>query len=67
VDEAAVDHRIRPPDVRRQGFAIDDYSIYFTGTCAPCQAKASASAPAGRRTGRPRRTRRAPKPRAPRS
>ena len=37
VEDAAVDHRIRPPDVRREGFAIEDYSIYFTGLCAACQ------------------------------
>jgi Fur family peroxide stress response transcriptional regulator len=37
VDEDAVPHRIRPPDVRRSGFAIHGYSIYFTGLCAACQ------------------------------
>lgn len=37
VDEDAVKYRIRPPDVRRQGFAIQGYSIYFTGLCAACQ------------------------------
>lgn len=42
VDEEAVEHRIRPPDVRRRGFAIQGYSIYFTGLCAACQAKATA-------------------------
>ena len=45
VDEEAVEHRVRPPDVRRQGFAIQDYSIYFTGLCAACQKKATAARP----------------------
>jgi Fur family peroxide stress response transcriptional regulator len=49
VDEEAVEHRIRPPDVRRRGFAIHGYSIYFTGLCAACQAKAAA--PSSRRPG----------------
>ena len=37
VDDEAVEHRVRPPDVRRRGFAIQDYSIYFTGLCAECR------------------------------
>ena len=40
VDDEAVEHRIRPPDVRRRGFAIRGYSIYFTGLCAACQKQA---------------------------
>jgi Fur family peroxide stress response transcriptional regulator len=46
LDEAAVPHRIRPPDVRRHGFAIQDYSIYFTGVCADCQVQTAAARPA---------------------
>lgn len=45
VDDEAVEHRIRPPDVRRRGFAIRGYSIYFTGLCAACQRKATAARP----------------------
>jgi Fur family transcriptional regulator, peroxide stress response regulator len=52
VDDDAVAHRIRPPDVRRQGFTIADYSIYFTGLCAACQQEESASHPAPRRAGK---------------
>jgi Fur family peroxide stress response transcriptional regulator len=37
VEDSAVDHRVHPPDVRRQGFSIQAYSIYFTGLCAACQ------------------------------
>jgi Fur family peroxide stress response transcriptional regulator len=48
VDEDAVEHRIRPPDVRRQGFAIHGYSIYFTGLCAACQEHATAARPSQR-------------------
>ncbi|HTX66256.1 MAG TPA: transcriptional repressor [Opitutaceae bacterium] len=48
VDEDAVRHRIRLPDVRRRGFAIQGYSIYFTGLCAACQAEATAARPSGR-------------------
>jgi Fur family peroxide stress response transcriptional regulator len=48
VDEEAVEHRIRPPDVRRRGFAIHGYSIYFTGLCAACRRKGTA-----RRHGKP--------------
>ena len=51
VDDAAVEHRIRPPDVRQQGFAIHTYSIYFTGLCAACQEADKGS----RRPGRPAR------------
>jgi Fur family peroxide stress response transcriptional regulator len=51
VDEEAVEHRIRPPDVRQQGFAIQGYSIYFTGLCAACQEKAAAARPAGKEAG----------------
>ena len=43
LDEAAVEHRIRPPDVRRRGFVIQGYSIYFTGLCAACQEQARAA------------------------
>jgi Fur family peroxide stress response transcriptional regulator len=43
VDEEAVEHRIRLPDVRRRGFAIQGYSIYFTGLCAACQKQATAA------------------------
>ena len=49
VDEEAVEHRIRPPDVRRRGFAIQGYSIYFTGLCAACQEKGAAARPSKRR------------------
>ncbi|MGA2382582.1 MAG: Fur family transcriptional regulator [Gemmatimonadales bacterium] len=45
VDDEAVEHRIRAPDVRRRGFAIHGYSIYFTGLCAACQKKAAAARP----------------------
>ena len=45
VDEEAVEHRIRPPDVRRRGFAIHGYSICFTGLCAACQEQAKAARP----------------------
>jgi len=53
VDEEAVEHQIRPPDVRRRGFAIRGYSIYFTGLCAACQ-KEAAPAPPSRRAAGPR-------------
>jgi Fur family peroxide stress response transcriptional regulator len=61
VDEDAVEHRIRPPDVRRRGFTIHGYSIYFTGLCAACQANAAAqpakpaAGPRARRGARPKR------------
>lgn len=45
VDEEAVEHRIRPPDVGQRGFAIQGYSIYFTGLCVACQEKATAARP----------------------
>lgn len=51
VEDAAVDHRIRPPDLRQQAFVIKDYSIYFTGLCAACRQAARIS----RRSGRPAR------------
>jgi len=28
------------PDVRREGFEIDDFSVHFTGVCAQCRRKA---------------------------
>jgi Fur family peroxide stress response transcriptional regulator len=49
LDEDAVSQRILPPDVRRHGFAIRGYSIYFTGVCADCQGQAAATRPATRR------------------
>ena len=61
VDDEAVEHRIRPPDVRRRGFAIRGYSIYFTGLCAACQKKATAARP-GRQAAVPR-ARTGPRPR----
>jgi Fur family transcriptional regulator, peroxide stress response regulator len=45
VDEEAVEHRIRPPDVRRQGFSIHGYSIHFTGLCAACQKQTKTARP----------------------
>jgi len=45
VDEEDVEHRIRPPDVRHRGFAIQGYSIYFTGLCAACQGPATTARP----------------------
>ncbi len=36
-EDAAVHHQIRPPDVRRHGFTIHAYSIYFAGLCASCK------------------------------
>lgn len=45
VDEDAVEHRIRLPDVRRQGFAIQGYSIHFTGLCAACRDDAAVAGP----------------------
>ena len=62
VSEDAVKYRIRPPDVRHQGFAIQGYSIYFTGLCAACQTAAAARPTKrpvpreARTTKRPRRT-----------
>ena len=53
VDEDAVEHRIRPPDVSRRGFAIHGYSIYFTGLCAECRRQAT-DARACRRPAAPR-------------
>jgi Fur family peroxide stress response transcriptional regulator len=50
VDEESVEHQVRLPDVSERGFAIQGYSIYFTGLCAACQEKAAALShrPAGR-------------------
>jgi Fur family peroxide stress response transcriptional regulator len=45
VDEESVEHRVRPPDVRRRGFTIHGYSIYFTGLCAACREQAKAARP----------------------
>lgn len=67
VEDAAVDHRIRPPDVRQQGFAIDDYSIYFTGICAACRAPEGTAPPTPRPAGPAGRPRKPPKRRGPRS
>jgi Fur family peroxide stress response transcriptional regulator len=61
LDEDAVAPRIRPPDVRRRGFAIQGYSIYFTGLCAACQEAGTAARPS-RRAARPR-ARMSPRPR----
>jgi len=57
LDEEAVQHRIQPPDVRRRGFAIQGYSIYFTGLCAVCQEKAVAGGPRRRVAAAPGRAR----------
>jgi Fur family peroxide stress response transcriptional regulator len=56
LDEEAVEHRIRPPDVRRRGFAILGYSIYFTGLCAGCQKEAAGARPSQPAAGPPVRT-----------
>jgi len=53
VEDAAVAHRIRPPDLCQQAFAIQDYSIYFTGICATCRVKAGASIRPKPQAGRP--------------
>jgi Fur family peroxide stress response transcriptional regulator len=68
VEDTAVQHRIRMPDVHRQGFTIQGYSIYFTGLCAACQEQAAAAPSAapprkprqsrGGASGRPARSRR---------
>ena len=58
VEDTAVEYRIRPPDVRREGFAIQGYSIYFTGLCAACQKKTAADRPPKRTVRRPARTKR---------
>jgi Fur family peroxide stress response transcriptional regulator len=63
VDDAAVTHQIRPPDVRRLRFTIADYSIYFTGLCAACQQQDSAGRLAPRRA-RKRQTAKARSPAA---
>ena len=67
VDDTAIAHQIHPPDVRRQGFAIDDYSIYFTGFCASCRAQQGASMPTLRSAGPTGRPRNPPKRRRPRA
>ena len=67
VEDAAVDHRIRPPDVRREGFAIEDYSIYFTGLCAACQQADRGSHRSRRPARRPDRKEKTPKRPPPRS
>ncbi len=61
LDDAAVPHRIRLPDLRHQGFTIADYSIYFTGLCAKCQEKVAAARPV--RNAVIPKTRTAPRPR----
>ena len=67
VEDAAVSHRIRLPDLRQQAFVIEDYSIYFTGLCAACQEAEKASHPS-RRPKRPSARKAQPPPRrAPRS
>jgi len=67
VDDTAVEHRIRPPDVWRQGFTIQAYSIYFTGLCAACQQAARESRRFGLPAGRPGRRGKPPKRTPPRS
>jgi Fur family peroxide stress response transcriptional regulator len=67
VEDAAVAHQIRPPDIRRQGFAIDDYSIYFTGICAACRAQEGTSTPTPRPAGPTGRAGKSPKRRGPRA
>jgi Fur family transcriptional regulator, peroxide stress response regulator len=61
VEDTAVDYRIRPPDVRRQGFAIQEYSIYFTGLCAVCQQAEKGSRRSRRLGRRPVRKHKTPK------
>jgi len=67
LDEAAVPHRIRLSDVAPQGFAIQGYSIYFTGLCAACQEKTAAARPPKRTMRRPARTTKRPKRTIPRA
>ncbi|HWT82239.1 MAG TPA: transcriptional repressor [Candidatus Methylomirabilis sp.] len=67
VDDAAVAQEIRLPDVKRQGFTIADYSIYFTGVCAACQEKTAAARPPKRTVRRPARTTKRPKRTIPRA
>ncbi|HXZ24843.1 MAG TPA: transcriptional repressor [Nitrospiria bacterium] len=67
LDDAAVPHRIRPPDLRGQGFTIADYSIYFAGLCAACQEKTAAARPPKRTVRRPARTTKRPKRTIPRA
>ena len=61
IEDAAVDHRIRPPDLRQQAFVIEDYSIYFTGLCAACQQAAPTSRLSTRPARRPDRKGKPPK------
>jgi len=67
VEDTAVAHRVGRPDVRRQGFIIGDYSIYFSGICGACQAKERPPVRAKRPVGMPRRTRGTLKPSTARS
>ena len=67
VEDAAVEHRIRPPDLRQQAFVIEDYSIYFTGLCAACQEAEKASHPSKRPKRPSARKAQPPTRRAPRS
>ena len=53
IEDAAVNHRIRPPDLRRQAFVIENYSIYFTGLCAACRQADKRSRRSGRLARRP--------------
>jgi Fur family peroxide stress response transcriptional regulator len=47
-------NRVPLPDVRGQGFQIDDYHIYFRGTCAECLRKQKASVCPARLPGGPK-------------
>ena len=67
VEDAAVSHRIRPPDLRQQAFVIEDYSIYFTGLCAACQEAEKVSHPSKRPKHPSARKAQPPTRRAPRS
>jgi Fur family peroxide stress response transcriptional regulator len=67
VEDAAVNHRIRPPVLRQQAFVIEDYSIYFTGLCAACQEAEKASRPSKRPKRPSARKAQLPTRRAPRS
>ena len=39
VHDATLDE-VPQPDVRTEGFEIDDFSVHFTGNCAECRKKA---------------------------
>ena len=39
IDDATWDE-VPLPDVRREEFEIDDFSVHFTGICAECRRKA---------------------------